>query len=177
MSVVYRKAEKKDCPIILEFVNELAEYEKLAHEVVATPADFAQTMFGDHPKAKALIAEVNGQPAGMALYFYNYSTFQGRPGLYLEDLYVRPQFRGYGIGKQFFKELARIAVTEGCGRFQWSVLDWNQPAIDFYEKLGARATKEWVGMRLEGDEISKLAESQNESVDGITVETDRRDSA
>jgi GNAT superfamily N-acetyltransferase len=152
-----RNATAEDVPLILQFIRELAEYEKLAHEMVATPEDLLRNGFSDRPYFHVIVAEWDGQPAGFALYFYNYSTFRGRPGLYLEDVFVRPAYRGKGIGKALLLYLARIAVAEGCGRFEWQVLDWNTAAINFYESLGARTMKEWLTMRVTGDALAKLA--------------------
>jgi GNAT superfamily N-acetyltransferase len=151
-----RPAERSDVPLILQFIRELAEYEKLAHEAVATPEALLRDGFSERPYFRVLIAEWDGQSAGFALYFYNYSTFQGRPGIYLEDVFVRPAFRGKGIGKALLLHLARVAVEEGCGRFQWQVLDWNTSAIQFYESLGARVMKEWLTMRVSGEALEKL---------------------
>jgi len=152
-----RPATPNDVPEILKFIRELAEYEKLADQVVATAEDLLRDGFSERPYFRVLIAEWDGQPAGFALYFYNYSTFQGRPGLYLEDLFVRPPHRGKGIGKALLLHVARIATEEGCGRFQWQVLDWNTPAIEFYESLGAQVMKEWLTMRVSGEALQKLA--------------------
>lgn len=158
-NTIYREAHKADTNLILQFIKELAEYEKLAHEVVATKEDIKNSLFGDEPKAFCMIAEVNNQPAGFALCFYNYSTFQGKPGIYIEDLYVREEFRGHGIGKGFFKVLAQKAVNENCGRIQWWVLDWNEPSINFYKKMKAAPMDEWTVFRLSENEIKELAES------------------
>src|SRR3954453_10435555 len=146
-----------DIPTILHFIRALAEYEREPQAAVATADDLLRDGFGPTPKYWCVIAEWDGAPAGFAFYFYNYSTWQGRPGLYLEDLFVHPEFRGKGIGKALLLHLARIAVDENCGRFQWQVLDWNKPAIDFYESLGAKVMKEWLTMRVEGDALTKLA--------------------
>jgi GNAT superfamily N-acetyltransferase len=154
-----REATPKDLPLISSLVRELAEYEQLAHQAVATEADFADSLFGPSPKAHALIVEHEGKPAGFAIYFYNYSTFLGRPGLYVEDVFVRPEFRRNGFGRALFKYLAQKAVAEKCGRFEWSVLDWNEPAIDFYRSLGAVAMDEWTVQRLTGDALKSFAES------------------
>jgi GNAT superfamily N-acetyltransferase len=153
-----RRAVPGDVPQILAFVRELAEYEKVPHEVKATEADLLRDGFSSTPRFFVELAEWEGAPAGFALWFFNYSTWEGRPGLYLEDLFVRPVFRGRGIGKALLVHLARCAVAEGCGRFQWQVLDWNTPAIAFYETLGAKALKEWITMRVSGGGISRLAE-------------------
>ncbi len=153
-----RPATPQDVRLILDFIRDLAEYERAPECAVATEADLLRDGFGPEPKFKCVIATWDDAPAGFVLYFYNYSTWQGRPGLYLEDLFVRPAFRKKGIGKALLIYLAQVAVREKCGRFQWAVLDWNTPAIDFYESLGARVMKEWLTMRVEGDDICKLAE-------------------
>ena len=152
-----RKAEAGDVPQIMALVRELAEYEKASHEVKATEADLLRDGFSGTPRFFVDLAEWDGEPAGFALWFYNYSTWEGRPGLYLEDLYVRPALRGRGIGKALLVHLARRAAAEGCGRFQWQVLDWNTPSIDFYEALGAKALREWITMRVSGADIVRLA--------------------
>ena len=153
-----RRAVNADVPLILRFVKELAAYEKLEHEVVADEAQLRSTLFGEAPVARVLIGEYHGEPVGMALYFYNYSTFLGRPGIYLEDLYVRSAHRGKGFGRCMLSCLAKIACREGCGRLEWSVLDWNEPAIQFYRSLGARGMDEWTVFRLTGDALEKVAE-------------------
>lgn len=155
--ITIRRAVAGDVPQILTFVRELADYEKVPHEVKATEADLLRDGFSGAPRFFVEIAEWEGAPAGFALWFFNYSTWEGRPGLYLEDLFVRPAFRGRGIGKALLVHLARCAVAEECGRFQWQVLDWNLPAIGFYETLGARALKEWVTMRVSEPDIARLA--------------------
>jgi GNAT superfamily N-acetyltransferase len=152
-----RPATAKDAALIVQFVRDLAEYERDPKAAVATEADFIRDGFGADPKFKVVFAEWNGEPAGFALFFYNYSTWQGRPGLYLEDLFVRPEFRGKGIGKALLLHLAKIAVENNCGRYQWQVLDWNTPAIDFYKSLGAEIMKEWLTMRVEGDALERVA--------------------
>jgi len=152
-----RPATPNDIPEILKFIRELAEYEKLAHLVVATVDDLRRDGFSDRPFFHVLMAEWDGEPAGYALYFHNYSTFRGRPGLFLEDLFVRPQFRKKGIGKALLLRLAKIAVEKGCARFEWQVLDWNTPAIKFYESLGAHVMREWLTMRVSGEALEKLA--------------------
>jgi GNAT superfamily N-acetyltransferase len=156
-AVDLRPARRDDIPLILALVAELAEYERLAHEAVATPADFEGALFGARPAAEVLIAEVDGQPAGFALFFISFSTFLGKPGLYLEDLFVRPAFRGHGAGKRLMVELARIALERGYGRFEWSVLDWNSPAIGFYRSLGATPIDGWTVQRVSGDALRALA--------------------
>ena len=152
-----RDAHVADSELILHFVRELARYEKAEHEVVATRADIESSIFGEQSSVRALICEADGQPIGFAVYFFNYSTWQGRRGLYLEDLYVSPEYRGGGAGKALLKHLARIAVDGGCGRFEWSVLDWNEPAIKFYESIGAKAKSEWVGYQLAGEALETFA--------------------
>ena len=155
--LVIRKAQPSDVPQIRRMIRELAEYEKAPGQAVATEADLLRDGFGPTPRYSCLMADWEGAPAGFALYFHNYSTWQGRWGLYLEDLFVRPQHRGRGIGKALLLELARIAVREGCGRFQWQVLDWNTPSIEFYERLGAKALKEWMTMRVDGEALERMA--------------------
>jgi GNAT superfamily N-acetyltransferase len=150
-------AAPQDAQLICDLIRELAEYEKLAHEAVATPAMITDALFGRRPWAEALIARADGEAAGFALYFHNFSTFLARPGLYLEDLFVRPRYRGRGIGKAFLARLAHIAVERGCGRFEWAVLDWNTPARKFYESLGARPISEWIVHRVAGDALTALA--------------------
>jgi len=152
-----RFATAADTSIILEMIRELAEYERLADEVVADEAGLHRSLFGERPHAEVLIAEVNGEPVGFALFFHNFSTFLGRPGIYLEDLFVRPSARDRGIGAALLARLARLAVERGCGRLEWSVLDWNEPAIGFYRKLGAVAMEEWTAFRLTGDALESLA--------------------
>ena len=152
-----RPATVEDAPLLLQFIRELAEYEKLAHEVTATEAQVRQTIFGPSPCAHALLGFSSGQPAGFAVYFFAYSTFCAQPVLYLEDIFVKPELRGQGIGKALFRELLRIAHSRDCARFEWSVLDWNQPAIDFYEALGAKPLREWIKYRLEQSQIRALA--------------------
>ncbi|MFB4203818.1 Acetyltransferase YpeA [wastewater metagenome] len=156
-ALALRFAGPGDCPTILAFIRELADYERLSHEVVADESRLMDTLFGDHPYAEVIIAELDGEAVGFALFFHNYSTFLAAPGIYLEDLYVRPVARGHGIGQALLTALARLAVARGCGRLEWSVLDWNAPAIGFYERLGARAQDEWVGYRLTGDALRGLA--------------------
>jgi GNAT superfamily N-acetyltransferase len=152
-----RDAVKADIPLILEFISELADYEKAPEQAVATAKDLERDGFSGHPKFRVILAEWNGEPAGFGLFFYHYSTWRGRPTLFLEDVFVRPRFRGKGIGKALLVHLARIALDEGCGRFEWQVLDWNAPAINFYKSLGAEVMQEWLTMRLEGEAIRNLA--------------------
>jgi GNAT superfamily N-acetyltransferase len=156
-SIDLRPATHADVPHILAFIRELGEYEKLAHEVVADEAALAAQLFGQRPAAEVIIAEVEGAPAGFALFFHNFSTFLGQRGLYLEDLFVRPQVRGLGLGRRLMVHLARLAVERGCGRFEWSVLDWNAPAIAFYRELGASPMDEWTVQRVSGDALKALA--------------------
>lgn len=152
-----RPAAIGDVPLILRFIRELAIYEKAEPEVLATEEHLRRTLFGDQPYAHALICRVDGVDAGFAVYFFNYSTWQGRPGLYLEDLYLTPAHRHAGAGKALLQYLARIAVANDCGRFEWSVLDWNEPAIRFYRSMGAVAMDEWVRYRLTGRALADFA--------------------
>jgi GNAT superfamily N-acetyltransferase len=151
------RATPQDVPLILQFIAELAEYEKLTHLLSATEAQLHEHLFGARPYAEVLMLHDAGQPAGFALYFHNYSTFLAKPGLYLEDLFVRPAFRGRGHGKRLMIELAKIAVERGCGRFEWSVLDWNAPSIAFYRSLGAVGLDEWTVQRVTGQALIDLA--------------------
>jgi GNAT superfamily N-acetyltransferase len=151
------RATERDVPLILELIQGLAVYEKLAHEVTATEAGLRETLFGARPAADVIIAYAGDTPAGFALFFPNYSTFLGKPGLYLEDLFVRPEYRGQGLGLALMKRLAQIAVERGCGRFEWSVLDWNEPAIKFYESLGAKLMDGWSIVRVNGEALTMLA--------------------
>jgi GNAT superfamily N-acetyltransferase len=155
--IVIRPALREDTGRILAFIRELAEYERLTHEAVADETGLAAQLFGPTPRAEVLIAEVDGEAAGFALFFHNFSTFVGKPGLYLEDLFVRPAFRGLGLGKRLMMRLAKIALERDCGRFEWSVLDWNTPAIDFYRALGAIGMDEWTVQRVAGDALRALA--------------------
>lgn len=155
-----RPATIADAPQILEFVKELARYEKAEHEVVATQQDIENSIFATGSSAHALICEANQQAIGFAVYFFNYSTWQGKNGLYLEDLYVTPASRGMGAGKALFRALVQIAKDKDCGRFEWSVLDWNTPAIAFYEALGAKAKSEWLGYRLVREQFDDVIASR-----------------
>ena len=157
-SITIRPASKNDAALILSFIRGLAEYEKLAHEVVGTEQDLQRTLFGEKPSAEVLIAEHNGKPAGFALFFTSYSTFLARPGIYLEDLFVLPEYRGFGIGKALLAFLAGLVVERKMGRLDWSVLDWNEPAIKFYEQIGARGLTDWTQYRLDGEALRQLAE-------------------
>ncbi|MBE7370045.1 GNAT family N-acetyltransferase [Ramlibacter pallidus] len=152
-----RPATAADVPLIFAFIRELADYEKAVHEVAATESHIHRALFGASPQARALVCSVGGVAAGFAVYFFNFSTWQGRHGLYLEDLYVSPAFRGSGAGTALLRHLARIAVEKDCGRFEWSVLDWNEPAIRFYESIGAVALDEWVRYRLAGQALADFA--------------------
>jgi len=150
-------AQPSDAPLIVAMVRELAAYERLLDEVVITPEDVHRDLFGPRPYAEAVVARVEGEPMGFALWFHNYSTFAGRPGLYLEDLFVRPAFRGHGYGEALLRHLAGIALERGCARFEWSVLDWNEPALAFYRKLGAIGMDGWTVHRASGDALAALA--------------------
>ena len=152
-----RRATPSDVALILALIKELAEYERLAHEVIATEEAIHNSVFGARPHAEVLIAEADGAPAGFALFFHNYSTFLARPGLFLEDLYVRPAFRRRGIGRALLTRLASLAVERGCGRFEWNVLDWNESAQRFYESLGAKPMSDWTTYRLTGEPLAELA--------------------
>ena len=166
-----RPATVGDVPRILGFIKELAVYEKAEHEVVATEAHIRQSLFGEGAVVRALVCRVADVDAGFAVYFFNYSTWQGRKGLYLEDLYVSPPYRHAGAGKAMLRHLARIAVENDCGRFEWSVLDWNEPAIGFYRSIGALAMDEWVRYRLTGQALADFAaggSGQDSAVGGTT---------
>lgn len=157
-SITIRPASKNDAALILSFIQGLAEYEKLTHEVVGTEQDLQRTLFGEKPSAEVLIAEYQGEPTGFALFFTSYSTFLARPGIYLEDLFIKPEYRGFGIGKALLAFLAGLAVERKMGRLDWSVLDWNEPAIKFYEQIGARGLTDWTQYRLDGEALRQLAE-------------------
>lgn len=148
----------RDVPLILSLIRALAEYERLAQEVVATEADVRESLFGARPHAEAVIARVGSEAVGFAVWFHTFSTFLSRRGLYLEDLFVLPAFRGRGIGRALMRHLARVAVERGCGRMEWAVLDWNDPAIGFYRSIGARPMDEWTVYRLTGDALTRLAQ-------------------
>ena len=154
---VMREAQADDCALILALIRELAEYEKLTHEVVATEEVLRETLFGSRPAAEAIIAEYQGRAVGYALFFHNFSTFTGRPGIYLEDIYVKPEARGRGFGKCLLTYLARLAVERKCTRVEWSVLDWNEPSIRFYRSLGAAPMDEWTVQRLDGAALDEVA--------------------
>ena len=157
MGILIRPAMRADVPQILAFIRALAEYERQPDAVLATADDLLRDGFGPNPSYFCLIAEQDGRPAGFALYFFNYSTWLGRPGLYLEDLFVLPELRGLGVGKALLQQVAAIAVEKNCPRLQWEVLDWNQPAIDFYKAMGADFLDEWRNVRVTGDALRRLA--------------------
>ena len=157
MALNIRPATRDDAGTILSFIRALAAYEREPDAVLATEDDLLQHGFGENPYYACLIAEQDGLPAGFALYFYDYSTWLGRPGLYLEDIFVHPELRGRGIGKALLQSLAAIALEKGCARMKWNVLDWNTPAIEFYHSMGAELQKEWLNVRLSGDALQKLA--------------------
>ena len=152
-----RPAAPADLAAIVSLIRELADFEELTHLVVVTPDSLAPHLFGERPVAEAVVGEVDGNVVAFALFFTNFSTFLGRPGLYLEDLYVQPAHRGTGLGKALLQHLASLAVSRGCGRFEWSVLDWNQRAIDFYQKVGATVMPDWRICRVTGDALAALA--------------------
>jgi GNAT superfamily N-acetyltransferase len=156
-TISIRPAVSTDVPLILALIKELAEYEKLSHEVVATEDLLAQWLFGPDPKAETLIGSIDDQPCGFALFFHSFSTFLAQPGIYLEDLYVQPAMRGFGLGEALLRQLARIAVERGCGRLEWAVLDWNEPAIGFYKKLGALPMDQWTVYRVSGKTLADMA--------------------
>ena len=157
MTVSIRPATPADLPLIAEFIRDLAAYEKLSHEVRFDEAKLGEKLFGPRPYAEVLIGELGGAPQGFALFFHNFSTFEGRPGIYLEDLFVRPEARGSGLGKALLAHLAKLCVERDCARLEWSVLDWNAPSIGFYQSLGAKLMDEWTVMRVDGDALTRLA--------------------
>ena len=156
MAATVRPSVSADLPLIAAFIRELADYEKLSHEVRFDEADLGENLFGPRRHAEALIGEIDGQAQGFALFFHTFSTFEGKPGIWLEDLFVRPAARGAGLGKALLTQVARLAVERGCARLEWSVLDWNEPAIGFYRKLGARPMDEWRIMRVDGDALTNF---------------------
>jgi GNAT superfamily N-acetyltransferase len=158
MDLRIERATERDVPLILRLIRGLADYERLSHEVTATEQGLRETLFGAQPSAEVLLAYAGDEPAGFALFFHNFSTFVGKPGLYLEDLFVVPKFRGHGCGKALLAHLAKIAIERRCGRFEWTVLDWNEPAIGFYRKLGAESLDDWTVFRIAGDALRRLAE-------------------
>ncbi|HKK44574.1 MAG TPA: GNAT family N-acetyltransferase [Balneolaceae bacterium] len=153
-----RFADENDVPMILEFINELAKYEKMAHEVVATEYLLREKLFGDRRYAEVVLAYYQDTPAGFALFFHNFSTFMGRPGIYLEDLFVKEEYRGNGIGTTLLSFLAKLAIERDCARLDWAVLDWNTPSIEFYKSLNAKHLDDWMTFRVTGDPLSDLAE-------------------
>jgi GNAT superfamily N-acetyltransferase len=157
-TLTIRQATRADVPLVLSFVNDLADYEKLGHLVVATEEVIAEELFGPNSHTEVLLGHVGGEPAAFAVYFHNFSTFLGRKGLYLEDLFVRPAYRRRGFGRTMLLQLARIAAERKCGRFEWTVLDWNEPAIFFYETLGATIMHEWKLVRVTGEALEKMAQ-------------------
>lgn len=157
--VSLRAAVEADVPLLLQFIRDLADYEHLSHEVVADIETLRRSLFGEPKVAEAAIASLRGADAGFVLFFHTFSTFLGRPGVYVEDLFVKPEARGNGIGKALLRYVARLAVERGCGRLEWSVLDWNEPAIRFYEGVGARPMGDWTMYRLTGDALSGFAEA------------------
>ena len=159
MTIAIRPATPADLPLIAQFIRDLADYEKLAHEVRFDEAKLGEKLFGPRPYAEVLIGEIDGTPQGFALFFHNFSTFEGRPGIYLEDLFVRPEARGSGLGKALLSHLAALCTARDCARLEWSVLDWNAPAIGFYQSLGAKLMDEWTVMRVDGEALTKLASS------------------
>ena len=161
MNVRIESAQERDVPLILELIRGLAEYERMSDQVVATEAGLREALFGAQPSAEVIIAYADDRPAGFALFFHNFSTFLGRRGLYLEDLFVIPEFRRLGIGRRLLTALARIAVERGCGRFEWSVLDWNAPAIEFYKRLGARPLDDWTIFRVTDAALTRLSGSDS----------------
>lgn len=163
-SLRIRSAQVDDCALILSFIRELAVYEKLEHELIATPQILAETLFGEKPYAEVLIAEYEGMAVGYALFFHSFSTFNGRPGIYLEDVYVQPALRGKGIGKALMSFLAKLAIERKCARFEWSVLDWNAPSIAFYRSIGAQPMEGWTVQRVSGPALQALAALSSEGV-------------
>ena len=165
MTISIRPATSADLPLIAQLIRDLAEYEKLADDVRFDQAVLGQKLFGPRPYAEVLIGEIDGQPQAFALFFHNFSTFEGRPGIYLEDLFVRPEARGSGLGKALLAHLAALTIERDCARLEWSVLDWNAPAIGFYQKLGARLMDDWTVMRLDGANLSQLGAATRFSAD------------
>lgn len=157
-SLCLRSAQPADIPQILTFIRELAEYERAPGMAVATSADLQRYLFGERPLAFVVMADWDGDPAGFALWFYSFSTWEGRPALYLEDLFVRPSYRGRGIGKVLLKYLAAVALRQGCTRFVWQVLDWNTPSLEFYKAMGAKVLEEWLTCRVDGAALARLAQ-------------------
>jgi GNAT superfamily N-acetyltransferase len=156
-AITIRPVRESDVDLVLQFIRELADYERLTHQVTATREDIHAALFGARPYAEAVIGCIDGRPCGFALFFHNFSTFLGKPGLYLEDLFVRPDSRGRGLGSHMLAWLARLALDRGCGRFEWAVLDWNEPALKVYRGLGARAADDWTIYRVTGEALARLA--------------------
>jgi GNAT superfamily N-acetyltransferase len=156
-AITVRPAGVGDVAVVLQFIRDLAKYEHLEHQVVATEESLREALFGSRPYAEVVLACLNGEPVGFALFFHNFSTFLGRAGIYLEDLYVRPEARGHGVGRRLLTWLAGVAVSRGCGRLEWAVLDWNEPSIRFYRKLGAVALDDWTTYRVTGPALAELA--------------------
>jgi GNAT superfamily N-acetyltransferase len=165
MTLAIRPAVPADLPLIAALIRDLAEFEKLAHEVRFDEAVLGEKLFGPRPYAEVLIGEIDAVPQGFALFFHNFSTFEGRPGIYLEDLFVRPAARGSGLGKALLAKLAALTLERDCARLEWSVLDWNEPAIGFYKKLGARPMDEWTVMRVDGAALAQLGAGARASAD------------
>ena len=163
MALTIRPATQADLPLIARLIRDLADYERLASEVRFDEAVLGEKLFGARPYAEVLIGELDGEPQGFALFFHNFSTFEGKPGIYLEDLFVRPAARGSGLGKALLAKLAALTLERDCARLEWSVLDWNEPAIGFYQKLGARALDEWTIMRLDGGALARLGAARTGS--------------
>ena len=157
IAVTISPATPTDVPALFQLVTALADYEKLSHEVTGTPEDLAQHLFGDRPYAEAIVARVEDNPVGFALFFHNFSTFLMKPGIYLEDLFVLPDYRGSGIGKALLQAIGKLAVERQCGRLEWAVLDWNEPAIAFYKRMGAQLKPEWELCRVTGEALQQLA--------------------
>ncbi|MGF1521901.1 MAG: GNAT family N-acetyltransferase [Leptolyngbyaceae cyanobacterium] len=160
-AIAIAPATPEDVPALFQLVTALADYEKLAHEVTGTPDDLAQHLFGDRRYAEAILARVEGKPVGFALFFHNFSTFLMKPGIYLEDLFVMPEYRGYGIGKALLRALGKLTIERDCGRLEWMVLDWNEPAIAFYQRMGAELKEEWELCRVTGEALQRLAEESS----------------
>lgn len=165
MTISIRPAAPADLPLIAQLIRDLADYERLSSEVRFDLAVMGEHLFGPRPAAEVVIGEIDGAPQGFALFFHNFSTFEGRPGLYLEDLFVRPEARGHGLGKALLVHLATLALERGCARFEWSVLDWNEPSIGFYRSLGARMMNDWRIMRVDGDALLRLGAAEAQTAE------------